>query len=81
MQSNLTEYWIGLSDREVEGTFTWVGGLSLGFSNWGDVQPNNMDVNCVNNGTLEADCTVVRKSGRWADDCCEDFKAFICEIV
>uniref|UniRef100_K1QQI2 Aggrecan core protein n=1 Tax=Magallana gigas TaxID=29159 RepID=K1QQI2_MAGGI len=81
IHTNLTEYWIGLSDREVEGAFRWVDGQSVGFSNWGDNQPNNRDVNCVSNGTFEADCTVIRKNGRWADDCCGDSKAFICEIV
>lgn len=75
------EYWIGLSDREVEGVFRWVDGQFVGFFNWGDNQLNNRDVNCVSNGMFEVDCIVIRKNGRWVDDCCGDFKVFICEIV
>ena len=34
-------YWVGLSDQEVEGTFQWVTGESLSFTDWAQGEPNN----------------------------------------
>ncbi len=33
--------WIGLTDKDVEGTFVWVTGDPLVYSNWGGDEPNN----------------------------------------
>ena len=34
-------YWIGLSDAEIEGTFKWVNGDPLTYTNWCQDQPDN----------------------------------------
>lgn len=33
--------WIGLSDRNVEGSFEWVTGEAFSYSNWSGGEPNN----------------------------------------
>ena len=33
--------WIGLDDKETEGTFRWVDGSNLTFSNWHSMEPNH----------------------------------------
>ena len=35
------DFWFGLADTTNEGTFVWVDGSSLVFSNWGSGEPNN----------------------------------------
>lgn len=35
------QLWIGLTDREIEGEFTWNNGEPVGFTNWGTGEPNN----------------------------------------
>lgn len=34
--------WIGLSDRDVEGTFEWNDGAPLGYTNWNPGEPNDL---------------------------------------
>lgn len=34
-------YWIGLSDASSEGTFAWVTGESVSYTNWSENQPDN----------------------------------------
>lgn len=37
------DYWIGLTDEAVEGTFEWVTGEAFSFTNWQIGEPNNND--------------------------------------
>ena len=55
--------WIGLSDAGVEGTFAWVTGEPLGFTNWAGGEPNG-DTD-ENYGELNGSCGDGR--GRWND--------------
>ena len=34
-------YWIGLSDQQVEGTFQWVTGESISYTDWAEGEPND----------------------------------------
>ncbi|XP_072333685.1 CD209 antigen-like protein D [Scyliorhinus torazame] len=61
--------WIGLTDQENEGNWTWVDGTPLSFSQWLDGEPNNAG---------DEDCAVL-KSGRWNDRKCNYLFHFICQ--
>lgn len=41
MFSALDQYWIGLNDRDVEGTFEWISGAPVNYTNWLPNEPNN----------------------------------------
>ena len=67
------DHWIGLSDRQMKGTFVWESGqpLSPDFAAyWHTNQPDNIA------GT---DCVRILKSGELDDDRCSDPKKFVCQ--
>ncbi|XP_039456452.1 C-type lectin domain family 4 member E-like [Oreochromis aureus] len=66
------ETWIGLNDKEQEGTWKWVDGTPLTLMYWGKSQPNNGG---------EQDCVYVRTDeGRfWNDHYCSSSHQWICE--
>jgi C-type mannose receptor len=35
------QFWIGLNDFDTPGTFTWIGGEPVDFTNWAEGQPDN----------------------------------------
>ncbi|KAK2840184.1 hypothetical protein Q5P01_013924 [Channa striata] len=66
--------WIGLTDREEEGTWKWIDGSSLTLREWAENQPDNSG---------DEDCAHIR-SGRqirnnWNDVPCGYFLSSICE--
>ena len=61
------EPWIGLNDVLVEGTYGWVSGEPVAFTDWGADEPNNT-----------GDC-IRLKDGRWADMECYLTRPYICE--
>ena len=73
------DYWIGLTDAEVESEWKWADGRRhTGYTNWVVGQPNNYN---------NQDCVAIRKGnfydtdydGEWHDDSCTDKKGFICQ--
>jgi hypothetical protein len=64
-----TPVWIGLSDRDVEGTFVWASGLSLLFTSWAASQPSD---------GIGEDC-VALTGGTWNDTPCNIDRGFVCE--
>ncbi len=72
------QYWIGLSDTDIEGTFAWVDGEPLDFANWASGQPDDA-------GGAE-DCVEINHpgfaAGAWNDTGCmdTDLAGFVCEV-
>ncbi|MCB9763705.1 MAG: VCBS repeat-containing protein [Alphaproteobacteria bacterium] len=65
--------WMGLSDRDAEGTWAWVSGAGLDFSNWSDGEPND-------SGGAE-DCGQFRSGGLWNDANCDGARSYVCEAL
>ncbi len=67
-------WWTGLNDRDDEGTFTWVSGEAVDWTNWDDGEPNDW-------GRGE-DCMAIHSASNdeWNDLDCEDTERFICEV-
>jgi|GEM_PF-5942955 len=62
--------WIGFNDMATEGTFAWVNGDPVGYTNWRtSTDPNNAGGNCNSSGAIgQADFTVIHKNdGKWLD--------------
>ena len=68
-----SEWHIGLTDRDDEGTFKWVDGSSASFTSWASWEPNDW--------LWAEDCVITKKDGAWNDTKCTDgpHEAFICE--
>ena len=69
---NLGEFWIGIHDKDNEGTFVYDSDKStLSFTKWNSGEPNDW-------GSGE-DCAAVDESGHWNDLPCADFqRSYIC---
>ena len=52
--------WIGLTDQASEGSFKWVTGEALSYSNWDVGQPNNYNGN-------EDHVRILQSNGKWTD--------------
>lgn len=67
------EWWTGLNDRDDEGTFTWVSGEAVSYTNWSSGEPNDY-------GRGE-DCAPLHSAGgeQWNDTDCDDDNRFVCE--
>ncbi|CAC5392498.1 unnamed protein product [Mytilus coruscus] len=72
-----SQWWIGASDREKEGTFRWVTGDVISYNNWDVAEPDDMTKTLTN-----ADCVIYiisGKYGRWYDRVCHFKLPFACE--
>ncbi len=65
--------WIGLSDSDSEGSWTWVSGSALGAASWAEGEPNDA-------GGVE-DCAELRSDGLWNDRDCSSALGYICEVT
>ena len=63
--------WLGLTDFLDEGVFSWVDGADVGYTNWREGQPNN-----VNNNQH---CAWIRGDGGWDDVTCKRSEAYVCQ--
>ena len=45
--SSVGNCWIGLNDRDVEGTYTWIDGTAISYTNWTGTPPNVTNSDCV----------------------------------
>ncbi|XP_078393214.1 perlucin-like protein [Cetorhinus maximus] len=70
IENNPGVSWIGLTDRESEGNWTWVDGTPVSFTRWGQGEPNNAEEN--------ENCAIIRRAN-WNDVRCTDQFRFICE--
>ncbi|MBM4367611.1 MAG: hypothetical protein FJ102_15475, partial [Deltaproteobacteria bacterium] len=66
-------WWIGLSDRDTEGTFAWFSGASVSYTNWASGEPNDPGG--------QADCVAFGRTAveTWSDEQCHAARPFVCE--
>ncbi|XP_067323074.1 pulmonary surfactant-associated protein D-like [Anolis sagrei] len=64
--------FLGITDIQTEGTFRYLNGETIVYSNWQTGEPNN-DHN-------QEDCVEVYVSGKWNDKSCGEKKLIICEF-
>ena len=68
----VSKCWIGLNDREVEGTYTWTDGITSGYTNFTST-PSNDEIN----GCVEIDKT---GEGSWVSVDCDTMRnTFLCK--
>ncbi|XP_024283493.2 CD209 antigen-like protein D isoform X1 [Oncorhynchus tshawytscha] len=84
LNRNIDSVWIGLTDRETEGTWKWVDGTPLATRYWGRNQPDNGVVFAVHIG--EEDCVEINYGysdpvNKWNDIACNSQFNWICERV
>ncbi|XP_072014744.1 macrophage mannose receptor 1-like [Amphiura filiformis] len=75
IMENSWHFWIGLTDRLIEGTFVWKDNSSqVNFTKWHPSQPNDHK-----NTREEADCVDVWDTGNWFDETCDKLRKYICK--
>ena len=66
-----TSYWIGGTDEDLDGVWTWVTGEKWRYSFWGEGEPNNYrGIECA----LE-----IQVNGHWNDNDMESLNYFLIE--
>ena len=61
----VSDYWIGLNDRDVEGTYTWIDDTSLSYTNFSSASFNDETNDCfqiINGAWVSLSCTVTLNS-------------------
>ncbi|XP_065683392.1 uncharacterized protein LOC100215503 isoform X1 [Hydra vulgaris] len=70
---NRQRYWIGLSDKKIEGKFVWSDNTISNFTYWGPNQPS------MSLSRHSEDCVVAVSDGSWYDYSCRSLFGFICK--
>ncbi|XP_041097927.1 CD209 antigen-like protein C [Polyodon spathula] len=66
------KFWIGLSDKVLEGNWIWVDGSPVTMPLWSSGEPNDSNQN--------EDCAEVSSDqAKWNDISCDQLKHFVCE--
>ncbi|XP_053307078.1 collectin-46-like [Spea bombifrons] len=72
LQKNKVKPFLGINDIQSQGTFRYLNGQVIGYSNWGDGEPNNY---------LEIeDCVEMYENGAWNDRKCDERRPVVCEF-
>ncbi len=58
-------FWIGYTDRAIEGTWVWEDGNTSNFTNWNPGEPNNS--NCAGSTIGEDGAILQMSNGKWND--------------
>ena len=64
--------WIGFTDELVEGSWGWLSGAPVDFTQWGWGEPND---------SYGEDCAEVGGGGYWNDATCAMAKPYVCETL
>uniref|UniRef100_A0ACB8F7N8 Uncharacterized protein n=1 Tax=Sphaerodactylus townsendi TaxID=933632 RepID=A0ACB8F7N8_9SAUR len=64
--------YLGMNDIQSEGTFAYLCGGEIGYTNWADEEPNNA-------GGKE-DCIEMYLDGKWNDRSCTERRLIVCEF-
>jgi gliding motility-associated-like protein len=84
-------FWLGLSDAQQEGTFVWLDGTSLAFTNWNPGEPNNQIPSCCGIPIIGCqppdircqfgeDCVQMFGNGVWNDWKCDASNLSVLEV-
>ena len=71
IEGTLGQWWFGLNDIALEGSYVWLDGLPLVYSRWALGEPNNF------NG--KENCAVLYDDSDWNDAACLMLRGFLCE--
>ncbi|XP_053305848.1 pulmonary surfactant-associated protein D-like [Spea bombifrons] len=65
-------YFLGINDIDFEGSFRYLNGQTIGYSNWLSGEPNDY--------RQAEDCAEMFVNGKWGDIWCQERKPVICEF-
>jgi len=71
--------WIGLNDRSTEGSFVWEDGATVGYTNWGLLQPDDGLALLPSEDCAAISIPVVGLLTSWSDEECGSSFDYLCE--
>ena len=70
--SSVSNCWIGLNDRDVEGMYTWTDGTTVSYTNWTSTPSDDINSDCVQISNAG--------NGVWESVSCDmTLNAFLCK--